>query len=96
MASSFYHYVLPDYGDLDNVTKDCPGFVFGVRENDGGIGLYMYPADTPGDNDQEYAAFLNIDEAKNLMSALEKAIDRAAPKNVGRTIHKPRVRPPTR
>ena len=94
MASNFYHYQLPDYGDLDNETAQCPGYVFGIRENDGGVGLYMYPAGTPGDNEQEYSAFLNIDEARALLSGLQGAIDRAAPKNERGTIHKARVRTP--
>ena len=95
MASNFYHYILPDYGDLDNDTGRCPGYFFGIRENDGGIGLYMYPADAPGDNEQEYAAFLNIEEARELLCALQQAIDRASPKNMEKTIHKARVRVPS-
>jgi hypothetical protein len=91
MAMNFYHHTLPDYRDLDNQTGQCPGFFFGVRENEGGIGLYMYPANTSGDDEREYAVFLNIDEARYLLDALQRAIDRAAPKNKPRTIHRARV-----
>ena len=94
MASNFYHYILPDYGDLDNDTGECPGYVFGIRENDGGIGLYMYPANTPGDNEQEYTVFLNVKEAKELMSSLQRAIDRADSKLDGNKGHKDRVKEP--
>lgn len=94
MATNFYHFILPDYRDADNKTGQCPGYFFGVRENDGGVGLYMYPANTPGDDEREYGVFLNIDEARTLLSALQEAIDRAAPKNTGKTIHPPRVREP--
>ena len=37
----------------------------------------MYPANTPGDNEQEYPVFLNVKEAKELMDSLKQAIDRA-------------------
>lgn len=94
MASNFYHYILPDYGDLDNDTGNHPGFVFGVRENDGGVGLYMYPADTPGDNEQEYTVFLNVKEAKKLMDSLNQTIDRADSKLDGNERHKDRAKEP--
>ena len=94
MASNFYHYILPDYRDFDNNTGNHPGFVFGVRENDGGIGLYMYPANTPGDNEQEYSVFLNVKEAKELMDSLKQAIDRANSKFDGKKGHKDRIKEP--
>ena len=43
MASKFYDKHLPDYCDLDNKTRNCPGFRLGVCENDGGIKIDMGP-----------------------------------------------------
>jgi hypothetical protein len=80
MASNFYDKHLPDYGDLDNQTGNCPGFAFGVRENDGGIGLYVGPIADGFDGDTFYRAFLNPDEADELAYALKQAIERARSK----------------
>ncbi len=91
MASNFYDKRIPDYGDLDNKTKTCPGFRFGVRENDGGIGIYMGPANDDVDDDTYYKGFLNLREAEELVEAFEEAIERARPKNKGKLAHRSRV-----
>ena len=70
MASNFYDKHLPDYEDLDNTTKNHPGYQFGVRENDGGIGIYMGPVNDDFDGDTFYRAFLNVAEAEELSNAL--------------------------
>jgi len=91
MASNFYDRILPDYGDLDNETGRCPGFTLGVRENDGGIGLYMGPSKEDPDHGSYYNAFLNPAEAEELVSALQQAISRARTKKGG-LAHPRRVR----
>ena len=83
MASNFYDKNLPDYGDLDNDTKNHPGFTFGVRENDGGIGIYMGPVTDNPDGDSFYGAFLNPEEAEELVAAFRQAIQRARSKKGG-------------
>jgi ArsR family metal-binding transcriptional regulator len=92
MASNFYDKHLPDYVDLDNVTKTAPGYRFGIRENDGGIGVYMGPISDNPDGKTFYSAFLNVNEAKELLSSLQEAIDRAEPKNTRRILHRNRVK----
>lgn len=92
MASNFYDKHLPDYGDLDNVTETAPGFRFGIRENDGAIGIYMGPITDDLDGDSYYRAFLNLNEARELLWCLQEAIDRAATKNAARLAHKNRVK----
>lgn len=81
MASKIYGKLLPDYRDLDNKTSGAPGYRAFVLENDGGVSLQMihandHPLTSPG-----YSVFLNVDEAKELLSGLQEAIDRAEPKN---------------
>ncbi len=92
MASNFYDKDLPDYGDLDNQTGHCPGYKLGVRENDGGIGIYMGPVNDDPDGDSFYSAFLNMDEAEELVAAFQEAIDRARPKNKNGLAHPRRVK----
>lgn len=89
MASNFYDKHLPDYTDLDNETGSAPGYCFGIRENDGGIGIYMGPINDDPDGDTFYSAFLNVSEAEELLTCLQRAIDRAVPKKAN---HKDRVR----
>jgi hypothetical protein len=91
MASQFYDKHLPDYGDLDNGTGKCPGFTFGVLENDGGVGLYMGLVDEDYDGTTFYRAFLNVGEAEKLKDALEEAIERAKGKALG-VPHRDRVK----
>jgi hypothetical protein len=81
MASNFYHKIAPHYGDLDNDTGECAGFILGVQENDGGIGVYMYPANSKGDGPDKYSIFLNVEEARDFTYALEKATERAVCQN---------------
>ncbi|MGD1046913.1 MAG: hypothetical protein ABR936_16535 [Bacteroidota bacterium] len=92
MASLFYSKHLPDYGDLDNSTGTCPGYLFLIRENDGGIGISMGPINEDPDGDTHYGAFLNLEEAKELVRGFQEAIRRAEPKNIGKIIHENRVK----
>jgi hypothetical protein len=92
MASIFYLRRAPDYGDPDNTTGDHPGYFLGVRENDGGIGVFLSPTNVPKDDPRQLSVFLNINEAIELATALDKAIERATPKNAERLLHQPRVR----
>lgn len=91
MASLFYSKHLPDYGDLDNKTGQCHGYLFLIRENDGGIGISMGPINDDPDGETHYAAFLNIDEAQEMLDSLQGAINSAAPKNAKGLLHKNRA-----
>lgn len=92
MASNYYDKHLPDYGDLDNRTGNCPGFRLGVRENDGGIGIDMGPVADSVDADSYHRAFLNVPEAQELAAALQKAINCARSKSPGSVAHPSRAR----
>jgi len=92
MASNFYDYHLPDYCDLDNKTGQCPGFRFGIRENDGGIGIDMGPVKDDVDSDTFYRAFFNVQEAEELVTALREAIQRARQKTRGNHSHPGRIK----
>jgi hypothetical protein len=92
MATSFYDKHLPDYCDLDNETKTSPGFRFGIRENDGGIAIDMGPINDNIDGDTFHRGFLNVQEAEELVIALEQAIDRARPKTMVGKPHPRRVK----
>ena len=92
MASNFYDKHLPDYEDLDNTTKNHPGYQFGVRENDGGIGIYMGPVNDDFDGDTFYRAFLNVAEAEEFVASFQRAIERARPKTEGRRSHPRRIK----
>jgi len=92
MASYFYDKHLPNYGDLNNTTGKCPGFRFGVRENDGGVGIYMGPINDNFDGDTFYRAFLNVQEAEEFVSSFQQAIKCARPKTEGKTSHPRRIK----
>jgi hypothetical protein len=92
MASNFYDKHLPDYGDLDNTTGKCPGFRFGVRENDGGVGIDMGPINDDYDGDTFYRAFLNVQEAEEFVSSFQQAIERARQKTEGKLSHPRRIK----
>ena len=90
MGSKIYGVLLPDYGDLDNVTGTAPGYRVYIVENDGGVGLQMIhanddPSRTPGS-----AVFMNVNEAKEMLHHLKDAIDRAESKGGN---HKDRAQP---
>lgn len=76
-----YGKLLPDYGDLDNKTKTAPGYRVYILENDGGISLQMQHADTNPVTGETSSVFLNVEEAREMIEALQEAIDRAEPKN---------------
>lgn len=81
-GSCTYSVLLPDYGDLDNETKNCPGYRVYVLERDGGISLQMQHADKdPSTDDGLNAVFMNIEEAKNLIEGIQEAIDKTSYKN---------------
>lgn len=77
MASFFYDETLADYGDLRNSTGNCPGYVVGVAENDGGILLQMHKATADLTTDCGYAVFMSIEEAEKFMKGIENAVHRA-------------------
>ncbi len=81
MASKMYGKLLPDYGDLDNVTGTAPGYRVYVLENDGGISLQLIHANEDPVTSQGSSVFLNVEEARELIEGLQEAIDRAEPKN---------------
>ena len=83
MASMFHKENYRDYLDLKNETGRCPGFELGIRENDGGIGIWMDPL--PGHKTTPHGTswdvFLSVEEAKRLLENLQAAIDQAASKH---------------
>lgn len=81
MGSKFYGKLLPDYGDLDNVTGNAPGYRVYIIENDGGISLQMVHADKDPVTEMGAAVFLNVNEAHELARYLQEAIVRAETKN---------------
>ena len=81
MGVKFYGKLLPDYGDLDNKTGTSPGYRVYILENDGGISLQMLHASEDPIRAKGSAVFLNVDEAHEMLVALEEAIARARPKN---------------
>jgi len=77
----FYSKLLPDYEELDNDSGQKPGYRVYVHEKDGGIGLQMIHADRDPVTEVGSAVFLNVDEAQEMLQALQAAIARARPKN---------------
>ncbi len=80
MASKMYGKLLPDYGDLDNKTGSAPGYRVYILENDGGISLQMLHADEDPIRGTGSSVFLNVEEAREMIEALQEGIDRAEPK----------------
>ena len=81
MASKMYGKLLPDYGDLDNKTKTCPGYRLFVLENDGGVSVQLIHADENPSTARGHSVFLNVKEARELIAGLEEAVGRASIKN---------------
>lgn len=81
MGSKFYGKHLPDYGDLDNATGTHPGYRVYIIENDGGVSLQMVHAEHDPNTTLGSSIFMNVDEAKEMLSSLEKAIVRAESKS---------------
>lgn len=81
MGSCMYGKLLPDNGDLDNVTKTAPGYRVFVCENNGGVELSMIHADDDPVTTPGYQVFMNPDEAEELIHGLREAVQRARPKN---------------
>ena len=87
MASNFYSRIHADYEDLDNDTGHRPGFLFEIKENDGGVGICLYPAGEPLSKKlpKELSEagigraqiFMTGAEARELLARLQEAIERA-------------------
>jgi hypothetical protein len=86
-----YDQVLPDYGDINNDTGDCPGYRVAVSEVDAGVVLEMEML-RPADGSL-IGAFFNIEEANELVVALQESIARAERKDQGQRLHPRRVKP---
>lgn len=84
MASKFYEKIVANYTGFEQ-----PGIVVYVVENDGGVGVEMAAEDDPGRSKNGLFAFFNVEEARELVSAIEEAIRRAEPKNAA---HPPRAK----
>lgn len=107
MASNFYSRIHADYEDLDNGTGDRPGFLFEIKEQDGGVGICLYPAGDPLSKKLPKAltdegvgraqVFMTGAEARELLAGLEEAIERAESKvsNSGGKGHPARSREPS-
>ncbi|HEY2091277.1 MAG TPA: hypothetical protein VGJ81_05280 [Thermoanaerobaculia bacterium] len=76
MASKFYEKIAANYQGFAQ-----PGVVVHVVENDGGIGLEMAAENDWPQPKNGLSAFFNVDEARELVSAIESAIRRAEPKS---------------
>jgi len=81
MASIMYGKLLPDYGDLDNGSGDCPGYRLYILENDGGIALELMNANEESSTGKANSVFLNVSEAEELIEGIQEAINRAKSKN---------------
>jgi hypothetical protein len=81
MASCIYSKLLPDYGDLDNVSGTAPGYRVYIFENDGGVSVQMMHVDDDPMTASGYAVFMNVEEAKEFQCKLQEAIQRAGTKN---------------
>lgn len=90
MASNFYSRIAPDYGDLDDKSGGCPGYLVDVRENDGGVGVSL-SAGPPAWKDSR-GVFLTPAEGEQLVDALRQAIKRSRSKSTGLRGHPSRVR----
>lgn len=81
MASCMYSKILPDYSDLDNDSGERPGFRLFIIENDGGISIQMQNAKDPIESDTANSVYMTVKEAKELLTGLNDAINRASCKN---------------
>ena len=76
MSRETYRKLLPDVGDLDNETGNCPGYKVCVFENDAGVWIDM----THASEDRSYSVFLTPDEAGDLIKGIQEAIVKARAK----------------
>ena len=106
MASNFYSRIHADYEDLDNDTGLRRGFLFEIKENDGGVGICLYPdgylsKTLPKELSEagvgRAQVFMTGAEARELLAGLEEAIERAELKVRGSNGegHPPRSREPS-
>lgn len=86
MGSCMYSKLLPDNGDLDNQTGNCPGYRVYVCENDGGVELSMVHASQDPCTNPGSQVFMNVDEAKVFVRGVEAAIARAEPKHANHPV----------
>jgi hypothetical protein len=83
LASCFYSKVAVDYSDGDNATGTRPGYLVEVVENDGGVGVSMSLIEgdarfMKGSSDGYRGVFLHVEDARELISCLQQAVERAA------------------
>jgi len=86
MASNFFRQVFPDYEDLENNSRQRPGFEVSVVEQDGGVGLMMDPqSGLEGTGVGRAQVFMTVEQAHALVQGLNEAIDRAESKQEKRS-----------
>ena len=85
-----YDRILPDYGDINNDTGICPGYRVAVAERDAAITLEMEILGA--ENITILGTLLNIEEAKELVEALQESIVRAERKDQGQQLHPRRAK----
>lgn len=85
-----YDMILPDYGDLDNQTGNCPGRRVAISEKDGGINIEFEPQEL--EDNTIFGVFMNIQEAKEFCISLQESIKRAEYKNAKRIVHPRRAK----
>jgi len=91
MGASFsYDQVLPDYGDLDNQTGNCPGHRVAIAEKDGGVWIEFNPIALG--QDKVFGAYMNIEEVKEFAESLQESINRADIKNKNKLCHPRRAK----
>lgn len=106
MANNWYYdRIVPDFTGPDNWTGKNPGFRMEVVERDAGVGIGLHLIsyhertrdEFNGTNLEEVGfrmAFMNPDEAEEVVRALQEAIKRARMKLGDRPGHPSRVRDP--
>lgn len=97
MSTNFtYSFIAPDVSDLDNVTKNHPGYLFEIGEIDGGVVITIRPENQVMNPTAQgvYGIFYTPEEAEVVLQGLQEAIDLARRKNGRLTGHPNRVRQP--
>ncbi len=78
MASNKYQEDLPDYRDLENQSGRRPGYTLMILENDGGVGIHMWPVNEDYDKtDGLHAVYLSAEQAEKLLQGLTAATEQA-------------------
>ncbi|MFN9175978.1 MAG: hypothetical protein ACK58N_16105 [Synechocystis sp.] len=94
MKNNFYSQIAPDWTDSKNKTKNCPGYLFEIAEDDGGIIITMADADKPDATERENlkGIFIGIAEAEEILAELQNTINSAKSKTKGKDWHSGRVK----